>query len=874
MGTLSGMLNELQITLPSDKTWRTVNYFKLVEQQRLLNQLKKEAAESGEVIPRAVSPEKASLLGKWVDRDMIASSKRPGLEGGGGGELRLSRHLARISQDTVWTPNELIIGSIILAHQPPDGDPPKATPSSTAARFADERQMRRVFTLLYDVFRYKNILSEVLENVQFFDKHPEYEKECCLVWLLCYDLLKRNFKPRDLKTLMEDKRLAGTQTKAIDDCLWRYRVHLGASVARIRIKNNAIHLSHLLPAHLQDNRLGNTLSPFVSGWINYNKSDLETIIRCLEESGFRHLSAGEDVLTDETFRMDHILPLYISIKPTNKDHFQGLFFTKQNHIVIQDRSFCVGAAMVQNIVKELDVRGSIAQTHINTIRTTCYLANLLAIDDRKEKLLVFASDNKVEEYEDYLSGLGVKNVELHAGSFSGLISDPSNILENVVGVLATPPNTYYGVVDPVDLVCSRGGDLQLLKNLTQGHPQDAHGEALQNINEILQEQQRTLLVAMTKPQIQFIVYETHSQYEKENREMVTRLLNELNAYANEKFGENEKKKVEQKAAEEEERRREAEGLEADEEEDKAQMEDIEIDAQENDGQDRDEKLSPERPASTSENMAPDCDLFEFGLIPDLCDEHENCWRMEDFGLFVAFIKRKEIISLDPQYMIKFAEQRGLFSQVEAMKRQSTQPRKKAENEKSSAGGEREVEHERTPSATIQSLMKQQLTRIAAPTQASVLHAATCQLQGKEQVCSRYSSHANTDALEDEPRAGGSSFLMLRDGRRWWRVVIKLVLRRLREARGGVFARARLRLRRGRDVPLKLARTKELFKKMSTSAPRNRYPYPLHINSIEFAHQPPPLPLRDDFSSCFDLAVPRGSEFGSSLQRCLPVRHSI
>lgn len=36
-------------------------------------------------------------------------------------------------------------------------------------------------------------------------------------------------------------------------------------------------------------------------------------------------------------------------------------------------------------------------------------------------------------------------------------------LDGVVAVLATPPNSYSAVTDPIDLVCGRGGDLAMLE---------------------------------------------------------------------------------------------------------------------------------------------------------------------------------------------------------------------------------------------------------------------------------------------------------------------------------------------------------------------------------------------------------------------------
>jgi hypothetical protein len=104
-------------------------------------------------------------------------------------------------------------------------------------------------------------------------------------------------------------------------------------------------------------------------------------------------------------------------------------------------------------------------------------------------------NNRKEEYNAYLRMLGVTNTEIRAEKF---VDTPSNssLLENVVGVLATPPNTYSGVRDPVDLVCSRGGDLSMLEMLTE--PEDW---TVRRIDAILEEQRHTLRLSMSRPQV-------------------------------------------------------------------------------------------------------------------------------------------------------------------------------------------------------------------------------------------------------------------------------------------------------------------------------------------------------------------------------------
>lgn len=53
------------------------------------------------------------------------------------------------------------------------------------------------------------------------------------------------------------------------------------------------------------------------------------------------------------------------------------------------------------VLRRLELRGSVAQTHINSARTTAYLAALLADNDRVDKLLAFGAGDRYYYYSDY-----------------------------------------------------------------------------------------------------------------------------------------------------------------------------------------------------------------------------------------------------------------------------------------------------------------------------------------------------------------------------------------------------------------------------------------------------------------------------------------
>lgn len=100
----------------------------------------------------------------------------------------------------------------------------------------------------------------------------------------------------------------------------------------------------------------------------------------------------------------------------------------------------------------------------------------------------------------YFRKLGVTNAEVFEERFLDAAAHDGGLLDNVVAVLATPPNSYSAVTDPVDLVCSRGGDLGMLHQLTEPQGPGGGGGAGAG-DSMLQEQAATLRLAMAKPQV-------------------------------------------------------------------------------------------------------------------------------------------------------------------------------------------------------------------------------------------------------------------------------------------------------------------------------------------------------------------------------------
>lgn len=171
-----------------------------------------------------------------------------------------------------------------------------------------------------------------------------------------------------------------------------------------------------------------------------------------------------------------------------------------------------------------EVEGDVVQTHLSSPRSTAYLAALFQCNYRVNDIIIYGAGSRLNEYKDYMKKLGINNIRIFSEQFCR-ISIESQVLEKVVGIFVTPPNSYSAVSDPIDLICSRGGDLSMLEVLTESEMSES---GKQRVADILEEQRESLRLAMSRPQVQFILYETHSMVGSENEMMVNFAVDSIN----------------------------------------------------------------------------------------------------------------------------------------------------------------------------------------------------------------------------------------------------------------------------------------------------------------------------------------------------------
>ncbi|KAJ9581286.1 hypothetical protein L9F63_023536, partial [Diploptera punctata] len=670
----------------------------------------------------------------------------------------------------------------------------------------------------------KSVLNQALVDAYFF--HPlskafryvcgkQFQNQPNLIWLLFYDLYKRRFLPRDHHE--EHERIKLFERSGLleaDNLLWNMRVKLAASVARLRIKNNALQLSQLLPLHLRDERVIALDEAPVTGWINTFLIEVEEV-KCTVEKAGLSTPKSDKKIDVYNYEFDTLCPKFIKFHSSQRSDLAQSTLVKRHHIILQDRAFCLGPSIMCNILQDLDLSGKVVQTHINSPRTMAYLANILLDNDKIESLVAFGAGGRKEEYEEYLRQLGITNTQVYAERFVD-ISSESAILENVVAVLATPPNTYSGVIDPVDLVCSRGGDLSMLEVLTAT---EIGGGSRERVNSIMEEQRQTLRMSMSRPQIQIVLYETHSIVSAENSEMVSRLVNEMNYNAKEKHAEEQGKSLPSPSYMSSPKREGAEFSPSGGSDSRITPTSniISVDIVEKDAKDLDK-------VNDLDIVVPPCDLFELSALPENIPETGIAATIEKEGCYLAYLRRKEIVRLNAKYMINIAESRGLFggetgSGKEGKKTAGRQHRKKPELQRSESGSP-------IPVRPKSRRFKFEVDRIAAPTHASILRRSTA-CSGSSQdssslhsviPCVRHQTHLQQEGnvtVRINPKVAAQ--VRRQDARRWWAETAQHLLSF------------------GFNVDRKdsLDESEKPSLKLTRSRPNGKVPFPVTVTSLKF-----------------------------------------
>ncbi|XP_014209639.1 uncharacterized protein LOC106640199 [Copidosoma floridanum] len=607
--------------------------------------------------------------------------------------------------------------------------------------YRDEAEMRRVYGLVYDVLRYETVLERALDDVGFWGRYGRLKKRDKVVRLLLYDMQGRKFARvgNGAAIARRNEALAEAGLLDIEKALLATRTRLAASLSRLRIGGSALSLDELLPAHLRtaEGVTWGEEGSIASGWVNSAKLPSRSdFVNEMSKLGLRLCSicspTGE--LDEDQYAFDPLCPKVVNLHEKARERLAVSDLVRSHSFVFlvlmliigfQERSLCVGAAAMVQAIRAGKLCGPVIVTHGTTLapRHTGYLAELLADVENAGVILVFALGDELDRHRAYLNGLGIslQRYKLYAERYP--CAPSSAEIERATIVLATPPCSYTGVRDVVDLAIARGGDLRLLESLTS-----TDSESPRQPRVLLAEQMATLRYALTRPNVQLLFYEVHTLLPCETTDMIKQAFDYANKMARDKYLREHPQRKKPHPKEPGKRSKRKRSLSVEQIAQKSQQQD------------------ESRSNLESEEEAldiPESDLFEMSTLNDLYKQ--DCGRLLDPGSFIVVVKRKEMMQFNSLFMIKVAEAKGVFGQL-TLKRPKTPEPTDDSCDNALAPPTPVPSDPKIDRKKSRKKSKIHFERLAAPTYASV-----ARVLHERQVCPRHHQHLvhEESALESQ-----------------------------------------------------------------------------------------------------------------------------
>ncbi|XP_011299529.1 uncharacterized protein [Fopius arisanus] len=744
------------LVLPSNEEWRYQVYYRLVDLQREIDsglEITLRMGEEGETLeePRTVMFKQMSLS-KTFEWEPTGSSmsfwvdvKRRSVD-----QFDSSVDTGSMTDEVIeplWRVNDILLAAKVLQ---------KRFLSQVIA-FTDEAEMRRVFGLTYDVLRYKQVLNQTLEDSDFWKKYRTFRSRDRIVWLLLYDMQGRKFSRSPQVAIQEarDNAFKEAGIQDIEDALVERKTRLAASVSRLRIGGSALTLEHLLPIHLR-NSTGVSWTDenaIASGWVNTLKIPNKTdFISEMSKLNLRLAISNED-LGDDSYIFDPVCPKVVNFRERTRERIAMSTLVERKSFIFLERTLCLGAAALVRAVNKGKLCGPIILTHPIAPRHTGYLAGLFADIEDAGRLLAFGASLQRAEYENYLQELGFteREVRIFAEKYSE--APGFSEMERATIVLATPPCSYTGIRDIVDLSVARGGDTDLLESLTTIDDKSQ----LERPKRLLAEQLSSLKYALMRPNVQLLIYQVHSVLPSETTEMVEQVVDYANGIATDKYAkEHTKRRTPKDTSPKSAGRSSRIGKQS---------------SMHQDSKSRShEEEEDEEIAVVTDIHVPDSDLFEIGRMADLnVDESSVTIPEDENGCYLGLVRRKEMMQFNSLFMIKVAESRGLFGDPNTKPKSPEHPEPPKDEPKSPGGGRKK---KRKGKKSIS------WGRITAPTHAFILRsdnrgtrrtsvddASSGFSWGRDRLsCPKYSQRIarNECSLSAQVRETRRT-----DARRWW-----------------------------------------------------------------------------------------------------------
>ncbi|KAJ8385170.1 hypothetical protein AAFF_G00192210 [Aldrovandia affinis] len=328
-----------------------------------------------------------------------------------------------------------------------------------------------------------------------------------LVIVLLFDFQQRKFVKRQRRSSEESLQDVIT----VEASLFRFRITLAASLARLRIKFNLVNIDRVLPEIVKERqRMARGLP--LHGWVNTQKASLGDVRDALTNEGFSDVDSVQR-LRGHAFCVDRHCGDLLVFSPDLRAELSKTELVKDCKLVIQDKSCSLPPNAMRSVLTQEQcvlMTGSFSAltvAHVAAIAASC--SGTVLVCESKEA--------KRKELEDVLSKMECTNVDVIPRNFVDL--DPMGAeLENAAVVLMMPQCSLSAISNPVEFIVRENRDVDLLQDLSRGSVSQGR------LSNLVACQKQELAHAIKIPKSSAIVYSTCSSFSEENEEVVRRVV--------------------------------------------------------------------------------------------------------------------------------------------------------------------------------------------------------------------------------------------------------------------------------------------------------------------------------------------------------------
>ncbi|XP_032855029.1 putative methyltransferase NSUN7 isoform X2 [Tyto alba] len=280
--------------------------------------------------------------------------------------------------------------------------------------FKDEYSQYVSYELAFSALKYQDLLEEILLDSCVYPCQSIPDELTSLLVVMFYDLQDRKFQARDI--FGEEEPVA--EVRKIERYLHSFKTKLAATLARWRIKHNALSIEYILPETIRKQEQRASALPLCV-WINTFKISLQDVFSDLKKKGFSRVESVSD-FDCYTYCMDQHCHDVLFFPPALKEQLLNSDLFADCKLLLQDKSRSLAVHSAQALLNTGD---DIIVAHVGSHLTIAHLSALTVHTMSRIFVCGVKSSSEADELRNLFNHMGCKNAGLLRDLFQGSVPE-------------------------------------------------------------------------------------------------------------------------------------------------------------------------------------------------------------------------------------------------------------------------------------------------------------------------------------------------------------------------------------------------------------------------------------------------------------------